>query len=192
MPQINLLPWREELRGRRQKEFLTLVVVTLLVMGGVVGGMHLHMLGRIDYQVDRNTYVQAEIEKLQKQIEEIKSLKRQKERLLARTAKIQQLQSGRPDIVHLMDELVTTLPDGVYFTRLVQKGGVLALNGIAQSNARVSSLMRKLEASTWLETPGLKEIRRDKPAAGQEVRNSIFALSIKQTKQKSKKDEEEG
>ena len=189
MPQINLLPWREELRTRRQKEFLTLVVVTLLVMGGVVAAVHLHMSARIDHQVQRNAFVEAEIEKLKKQIDEIKNLKRQKERLLARTAKIQQLQSGRPDVVHLMDELVGTLPDGVYFTKVVQKGAGLSINGIAQSNARVSSLMRKLEASDWLESPGLQEIRRDK-AKGQEVRNSIFALSIKQTKQKPKKDEE--
>ena len=190
MPQINLLPWREELRARRQKEFLTLAVITLLAMGGVVFGVHLHMQGRIDFQVARNEFVQSEISKLDKQIKEIENLQRQKERLLARTRKIQQLQSGRPDIVHLMDELVSTLPEGVYLTKVVQKGANLQMNGVAQSNARVSSLMRQLDSSDWLENPSLIQIVADKKAQSDLVRNAIFALGIKQTSQKPKKAEE--
>lgn len=184
MPQINLLPWREELRKRRQKEFGVMALVAIVLMGGVVAAVHLHFQGLIDFQNERNQYLTVEIGKLNKQIAEIKDLQREKERLLARTEKIQQLQSGRPDIVHLVDQLVKTLPEGVFLTRIEQKGVNLRVDGVAQSNARVSSLMRQLDASDWLENPALVEIKRDAAGSGggdESIRNAIFTLTIQQT-----------
>ncbi len=191
MPHINLLPWREELRVRKQKEFGALAAVAVVVMAGVVGGVHLYFQGLIDYQSSRNAYLETEIGRLDKKIAEIKDLELEKERLLARMRIIEQLQSSRPEIVHLMDELVDKLPDGVYYTSVEQKGRALNLKGVAQSNARVSSLMRQLDGSGWLEEPALVEIKREKASdAVDEVRLSAFDLNITQTAQKAEGDEE--
>jgi len=191
MPHINLLPWREELRLRKQKEFGALAAVAVVVMACVVGGVHLYFQGLIDYQSSRNAYLETEIGRLDKKIAEIKDLELEKERLLARMRIIEQLQSSRPEIVHLMDELVDKLPEGVYYTSVEQKGRALNLKGVAQSNARVSSLMRKLDGSTWLEEPALVEIKREKAKdAIDEVRLSAFDLNITQTVQKQEGEEE--
>lgn len=190
MAQVNLLPWREELRSRRQKEFFVTVAIAAVLMLGVIGGVHLHYQDRIEFQGKRNAYIDTQIKQLDKRIAEISNLKRQRQRLLARTEKIQQLQSGRPEVVHLVDELVKTLPDGVYYTKITQKGGRLQLTGMAQSNTRVSSLMRQLDGSEWLQDPGLVEIKADKKKAkGKNAgfRNSRFALRIKQTDKAAKK-----
>ena len=182
MAQINLLPWREELRMRRQKRFGVTIAIAVALMLGVVGAVHMHFQGLIDHQRARNGLLEREIKKLDKQIKEIKNLKNERTRLLARTEKIQQLQSGRPEIVHLVDELVKTLPDGVYYTKVTQKGASLALDGVAQSNARVSSLMRQLDGSQWLQDPRLLQIVAAGGKKGSTgFRNSTFKLNIKQT-----------
>ena len=184
MPHINLLPWREELRVRKQKEFGAMAAIAVVVMACVVGGVHLYFQGLIDYQGARNSYLETEITRLDKKIKEIKDLELEKERLLARMRIIEQLQSSRPEIVHLMDELVAKLPEGVYYTSVQQKGRGLNLKGVAQSNARVSSLMRQLDGSTWLEQPALVEIKRERQDAGNDMRLSAFDLNITQTEQK--------
>jgi len=192
MPHINLLPWREELRLRKQKEFGALAGIAVLVMAGVVAGVHLYFQGLIDHQTARNTYIEGEIGRLDKKIAEIKDLELEKERLLARMRIIEQLQSSRPEIVHLMDELLEKLPEGVYYTRVEQKGRGLNLQGVAQSNARVSSLMRQLDGSTWLEEPALIEIKREKSSDTiDEVRLSSFNLNVTQTEQKREDEEDE-
>jgi type IV pilus assembly protein PilN len=192
MPHINLLPWREELRLRKQKEFGALAGVAVLVMAGVVFAVHLYFQGLIDYQGQRNAFLEAEILKLNKKIDEIKDLENEKERLLARMQIIQQLQSSRPEVVHLMDQLVDTIPEGVYYTKIQQKGRGLNLLGVAQSNARVSSLMRQLDASEWLEDPALQEVKREKAKdSGEDIRLSSFSLNIKQTEQKKPTEDEE-
>ncbi len=193
MPHINLLPWREELRARKQKEFGALAGIAVVVMAAVVGGVHLYFQGLIDYQTARNSYLETEITRLDKKIAEIKDLELEKERLLARMRIIEELQSSRPEIVHLMDELVDKLPEGVYYTSVEQKGRNLNLKGVAQSNARVSSLMRKLDGSTWLEKPALVEIKREKSRDElDDVRLSAFDLNITQTKQKDEGDKDTG
>ncbi len=193
MPHINLLPWREELRVRKQKEFGAMAAIAVVVMAAVVGGVHLYFQGLIDYQGARNSYLETEIARLDKKIKEIKNLELEKERLLARMRIIEQLQSSRPEIVHLMDELVDTLPEGVYYTSVQQKGRGLHLKGVAQSNARVSSLMRQLDASTWLEEPALVQIKREKAEdAGDDLRLSAFDLNITQTEQKDESEEDAG
>lgn len=183
MPHINLLPWREELRQRRNKEFGVTAGIGVLVMAAVIGVVHLHFKSRILHQNDRNGFLEANIQTLDKRIKEIQQLDDEKERLLARMQIIQRLQSSRPEVVHLFDELVETLPEGVYYTRIQQRGRVLNIHGIAQSNARVSSLMRQLESSDWLENPTLLEIKADvkKASAGdQGIRLSNFQLNVSQ------------
>lgn len=183
MPQINLLPWREELRQRRNKEFGLTAGVGVLVMAAVIAVVHLHFKSRILHQNDRNGFLQANIATLDKRIKEIQRLDDEKERLLARMQIIQRLQSSRPEVVHMFDELVQTLPEGVYFTRIQQRGRVLNIHGVAQSNARVSTLMRQLEASDWLEKPTLLQITaavRPAGQGGQGVRMSNFQLNVSQ------------
>jgi len=191
MPQINLLPWRDELRKRREKEFIVTAVIAALMMGGVVLGVHLHYESRIAYQNQRNTFIETEISALNKKIKEIENLKKERDRLIARTKVIQDLQAGRPEIVHVFDELVTTLPDGVYYTKVAQKGRGLNLHGVAQSNARVSSLMRSLSTSTWFENPSLVEITADLQK-DRAVRLSKFKLNVSQATKKKQDENTEG
>ncbi len=190
MPQINLLPWRDEQRKRRQKEFIVSAVIAALMMGGVVLAVHLHYESRIAYQEQRNGFIETEIASLDKKITEIEDLKKERDRLIARTQVIQNLQSGRPEIVHVFDELVTTLPDGVYYTKVTQKGRGLNLQGVAQSNARVASLMRSLDTSTWFENPSLVEIKDDSQTQKESsVRLSSFILNVNQASRKKEGEE---
>ena len=191
MPHINLLPWRDELRKRREKEFIITAVIAALMMGGVVLGVHLHYESRIAYQNQRNTFIDTEIASLDKKIKEIENFKKERDSLIARTKVIQDLQAGRPEIVHVFDELVITLPDGVYYTKVAQKGRGLSLQGVAQSNARVSSLMRSLNASTWFENPSLVEITAN-PQKETAVRLSKFSLNVSQANQKKQDENQEG
>jgi type IV pilus assembly protein PilN len=191
MPHINLLPWRDEQRKRREKEFIITAVIAALLMGGVVLGVNLYYKSRIAYQDQRNAFIGIEITALDRKIKEIEDLKKERDRLIARTKVIQNLQAGRPEIVHVFDQLVTTLPDGVYYTKVTQKGRSLNLRGVAQSNARVSSLMRSLDASTWFENPLLVEIIAS-PQKESAARLSTFTLNISQATQKKESEEKEG
>jgi type IV pilus assembly protein PilN len=187
MPHINLLPWREELRKRRNKDFGITTAVAVVLMGGVVFGFNWHYQQQIDFQTQRNSYLEQQIAALNKKIREIEELDREKARLLARMRIIQQLQSSRPEIVHVVDAIVETLPDGVFYTSIRQRGTSFSMIGVAQSNARVSSLMRQLEASEWFEDPNLVEIKAiPQPAGGDEtdIRLSNFNLNVKQTLKK--------
>ena len=194
MPHINLLPWREEQRTQRNKDFAITCFVFVAITILVIGGVHYWFNQRIAFQNERNGYLEDQIASLNKKIEAIKNLKSEREALLARMQIIQQLQASRPEIVHLFDEIVQTLPDGVFYTKITQKGRALNLEGIAQSNARISTLMRNIEASQWMDRPVLDEIvRKDKPGiAGQDLlRLSDFKLKAAQTKIK-KDGEDEG
>lgn len=183
MPHINLLPWREEERTQRNKDFaITCVVFALITLIGI-GGVHSWFNQRINWQVKRNSYIETEIARLDKIIEAIKDLDTERQALLARMEIIEQLQASRPEIVHLFDEIVRTLPEGVFYTKIAQKARNLSLQGVAQSNARVSTLMRNIEASEWMERPMLQEIvRKGKPGAGEKylLRLSDFKLRAAQ------------
>ena len=192
MPQINLLPWRDEQRKRREKEFIVTAVMAALLMGGVVLGVHLHYESRIAYQNERNKYVQSEIAELDEKIKEIENLKKERDRLIASTNVIQNLQAGRPEIVHVFDELVTTLPEGVYYTKVAQSGRALNLQGVAQSNARVSSLMRSLDISTYFTNPSLVEIKGDPAKKDLAARHPTFILNVSQAAPKKKDEEQAG
>jgi type IV pilus assembly protein PilN len=159
MAKINLLPWREELRKQKQREFIIssgggAVVAALFVLLA-----HFHIDGLIENQNQRNAFLQAQIEVLDQRIGRIKELEKMKADLLARMNVIQELQRSRPESVHLMDELVRTLPDGVYLKTFTQKDRSLEMNGVAQSNARVSDYMRNIDASEWLTAPRLDQIQ---------------------------------
>lgn len=182
MPHVNLLPWREELRKRRQKEFAVMSVAAVLSMLAIIMFVHLYFNSMIAYQQDRNHFLEQEISKLDKKIEEIKELDNEKARLIARMQIIQQLQASRPEIVHLFDELVYAVPDGVYFTQIQQKDRQITLNGMAQSNARVSSLMRKLSQSMWLEKPKLIQIKAQDNKTTGAFKLNDFNLRVNQSK----------
>jgi type IV pilus assembly protein PilN len=159
MPRINLLPWREELRQKRKKDFLLGLVGAVMVGGLIVYGAKLTVQSWISNQNTRNSLLKAEIAELDKQIEEISGLEAQKRRLLARMEIIDQLQRSRPEVVHLFDELVETLPEGVHLTEVRQKDRRIELKGRAQSSTRVSSLMRNIDYSQWLRAPGLDVVQ---------------------------------
>ncbi|WJW75688.1 PilN domain-containing protein [Thiohalobacter sp. IOR34] len=161
MAHINLLPWREKKRKEQQQEY-AFIVGGVAVLGALVWGLaHMQMESFIEGQQGRNSFLQREIASLNKEIEKIKDLESTKSKLLARMNVIQELQSNRPLSVHLMDELVRTIPDGVYLTALEQKGTLLTLEGKAESNARVSAYMRNIDNSLWLGNPRLEVIETE-------------------------------
>lgn len=177
MTAINLLPWREALRKERQQKFFTILGVSVGVMFAVIGVVHLEFSKMLDYQNLRNNFLEEQTTRVDKLIAEINTLENKKQNLLSRMDVIQQLQQGRPQIVHIFDALVKTLPDGVYLTSLKQADGKFAIKGYAQSNARVSSFMRNLDNSDWFSDPKLGLIEAtSKTTSGN--RNSKFLLNV--------------
>jgi type IV pilus assembly protein PilN len=156
---INLLPHREERRKRSRQHFYMLLGGTAVLGVLIVVAVHGFYAARIEIQNDRNTFLKGENAKLDKEIAEIKKLRDEIQALLARKQIIETLQADRAQTVHLLDELVRQMPEGVYLRSLTQKGLNLNVVGYSQSNARVSTLMRNIESSPWLETPGLVEVR---------------------------------
>ncbi len=177
MPTINLLPWREELRKQRQQNF-GIAMVAALGLAALVGfAVNMYWDARIAHQNERNARLEAEIEELDKKIEAIAGLERKKERLLARMEIIEQLQRTRPESVHLFDQMVRVLPDGVFFDNVRQDGRVIEFEGTAESSTRVSALMRNIEGSPWLEDPGLSVVETTDDDG---VRRSSFTVSARQ------------
>jgi type IV pilus assembly protein PilN len=156
---INLLPHREERRKRARTHFAVLGAMSVVLGLVIVGAVHVVNAQRVAAQQDRNTFLKNENAKLDKQIADIKKLKDEIQALLARKQVIETLQADRAQTVHLLDQLVRQMPDGVYLKSVKQKGLAVNLVGYAQSNARVSSLMRNIESSPWLEKPELVEIK---------------------------------
>jgi type IV pilus assembly protein PilN len=177
MPRINLLPWRAELRQRRKKEFLVALAGSLVVAVGVVYLSKLTVQGWTSAQQGRNGVLRNEIVALDKQIQEISGLEAQRDRLVARMQVITQLQRSRPEVVHLFDELVNSIPEGVYLTEVTQQGARIEVRGNAQSSTRVSALMRNIDDSAWLKGPGLEGV--DFVTAGTE-RNAQFKVFAEQ------------
>ena len=158
MAKINLLPWRQERRKQRQKEFLSLVGMTAALAVAIAFGVVEYFDALIENQNARNAHLQSEITALDSRIKEIEGLEKQRAALLVRKQVIEQLQANRSQMVHLFDELVRTIPEGVRLDSIKQAGSVLTLDGFAQSNARVSSYMRSLEKSGWMTSPDLSII----------------------------------
>jgi type IV pilus assembly protein PilN len=156
---VNLLPHREERRKRQRQHFFVLAGGTAVIGLLMVGAMHTFYQRQIDVQIDRNAFLKGEIAKLDQEIAEIDSLKAEIAALLARKQVIETLQRDRAQTVHLLDELVRQMPEGVYLKQLVQRGLRVDITGYAQSNARVSTLMRNIDSSPWLEKPVLVEVK---------------------------------
>ena len=179
MPRINLLPWREAERKKRQRDFgiamaAAVVAGTLVILGSIFAYSQM-----IDNQKDRNSRLTAEIVELEKSITEIDGLERQKERLLARMEIIEQLQKSRPEIVHLFDGVARQLPEGVYLTGLKQTGARVEVRGVAQSSTRVSALMRQIDASEWMTDP---EVERVETTSSGNSRQADFVVYLKQSR----------
>ena len=177
MARINLLPWRETLRKKRTREYGKSVLAAALLAVAACGGVHLYIQEMIEFQQQRNVYLKSEIVLVDRKIKEIKELEKIKAQLISRMNIIQSLQGSRPQIVHLFDELVTTIPEGAYLSKLKQSGGALTMNGKAQSNARVSAYMRRIEVSRWLGKPALQIISNKEQ---QETTWNEFILKAKQ------------
>ncbi|PHS72754.1 MAG: pilus assembly protein PilN [Cycloclasticus sp.] len=176
MAKINLLPWREEHRKEQQADFLIFLGMGVSAAIVIMLSVHLTINSMIDNQNGRNRFLQNEITVLDKKIKEIKELEKTKSRLLARMDVIQRLQSSRPEIVHMFDQLAKTVPAGVYLTKFSQKGKSLSIAGNAQSNTRVSAYMRSLEESPWLKGTDLNVIR------SKGVDANSFTLKVAQSK----------
>ena len=178
MAGLNLLPWREAARKESQKKFVVMVVGAIVVAASTVFGVFSFYQDQINKQDDRNKYLQAEIKTLDKTIAEIKKLDVTRKALLDRITIIEGLQSTRPGIVHLFDEMVKSLPKGMYLTSLEQKKTKIKLEGKAESNARVSSYMNRLDMSPWLSSSALNIISIDTREKTDRLRN--FSLSVTQ------------
>lgn len=178
LTRINLLPWREELRQEQKKQFALMGVMTCVLAVAIVGLIHFQMQNKIDYQDSRNRFMTNEIAKVDEEIKEISELQKVRRSLVERMEVIQDLQGSRPSIVHLFTEIVSTVPNGVYLETLAQTGSNLEVNGEAESNARVSTYMRNLQASDWLKDPNLTVIEIEDKTVN---RISTFTLTVKQT-----------
>lgn len=178
MVRINLLPHREQKRQARQRQFVSLAIGLAILAIALVGLGHVVIAARIDNQVSRNNLLKTEIAKLDEQIKEIDRLRDQTQALLARKQIVETLQANRTEAVHLLDQLVRQLPDGVYLRSVKQNGTRVTLVGYAQSNARVSTLMRNIEASPWLTGPELIEIK-SVALDRQKVNEFTLALHVK-------------
>ncbi|MBA54403.1 MAG: pilus assembly protein PilN [Pseudomonadales bacterium] len=186
MTKINLLPWREERRQELKQQFFVVLVGVLLLGAGSVYLVDMGVQSRIDYQNQRNQFIVSETKKLENQIKEIEELKKKRESLIERMKVIQDLQGNRPEIVKIFDEMVRTLPDGVYYRQVKSVGDTLSMTGLAESNNRVSNLMRNLDASELFEAPNLSKVQ----AASKEQSANEFDLTVK--RQKPKVEGEEG
>lgn len=179
MPMINLLPWRAELRQKRKKEFLMATLGAVLMGAALTFGSKMFVQAQISNQESRNSLLRAEIAELDKRIEEIRELESRKARLLARMEIIEQLQTSRPEAVHLMDEAVNIMPEGTHLTEIRQTGARVEIVGIAQSSTRVSALMNNIDDSEWLKDPDLRGIDYRGTGANLEGEFTLFANQIR-------------
>lgn len=187
MARINLLPWREERRKLRQKEFA--VMFAMAALGAVLLSFVIisYYNGQIDGQNERNAYMRDQITQVDKAIKEIEELDKKKAKLLARKEVIEQLQANRSQMVHLFDSLVRTIPDGAVLTSIKQDSQTLTLEGRAQSNARVSTYMRNLEGSGWMTSPDLSIIEAK---GGDKGLPYVFRLQVKLANPNAPRDED--
>ncbi len=177
MAHINLLPWREEQRQEQTRQFATVTALSMVLTGAIVFMVHVSFNNQIEHQNYRNTMLKDEIKTLDASLKQIEKLEDTKEQLLARMDVIQSLQRQRPQIVHLFDDVVRTVPEGIYLTDISQEGEQLTIKGVAESNGRVSAYMRNIDSSEWMATPKLKVIETKKGT----LRSSNFTLITSQS-----------
>ena len=179
MPRINLLPWREDERKERKIAFTVALGVSALAAAVVTFAVYLMFGSMIDGQERRNEQLRGEIKKLDQQIQEITDLESSKQKFIARMEIIEKLQRSRPEIVHVFDEIVRTLPDGVYLTGVKQTDKRFKFEGVAQSSTRVSSFMRNIDGSDWLRNPELEVVQTSKDNKGPPGSNfTLYAQQV--------------
>lgn len=181
MAYINLLPWRERLREEKRREFFSILVGLLIIAGGLLFLVDRYYNGEINTQLARNNFLRTEITQLDAQVAEISELRQQKEDIRARMNVITDLQGTRPVIVRIFDELVRTLPDGVYYESLERTGNMIAMEGVAESYARITELMRRIDDSQWFTEANLSDISAVAPNA--QVLPNTFTFSLTLTLQ---------
>ncbi|EJN29458.1 Tfp pilus assembly protein PilN [Pseudomonas sp. GM78] len=179
MARINLLPWREERREERRKRFLLVLAGVLVGSAGALLAANQVINSAIERQIARNDYISKQIAVVDERIKQISDLKARRQELVERMRIIQDLQGNRPNSGRIFDQLARTLPDGVYFTEVKMAGNTLSITGAAQSNNRVSDLMRNLDASDWFDAPSLTEVKAT--TAGQLDQANVFQLTVRQT-----------
>ncbi|KGD64329.1 type IV pili biogenesis protein PilN [Alcanivorax nanhaiticus] len=184
---INLLPWREERRKQQQQEF-----IVMLVVAAVVGGLLFWLWqGSVNQQITdqqaRNSHIQAKSAELDEKIKEIKEIKARRDELVARMEVIQSLQGNRPSIVYVFDQLVKTLPDGVYYNEISRKDELFTIEGVAESNNRISRLMRNLDESEWFRDANLQNVTAVEDSGG----TSQFQLTVKQASANDKEEKKD-
>lgn len=185
MAKINLLPWRDTLRAKQKKDFIEACGLAAILGAMIAVILYVSVGLKIDHQLSRNDRLKAEIEKLDTQIEEVKNLEKRRNLLVERMKIIGGLQSNRPQIVHIFEELVRTLPEGVYYNSVNRTEGRLHIEGLAESNSGVSALMRKLDASKWLKDPLLTDVSTNETTLGDakskskvKIKSSAFKLDV--------------
>ena len=188
MARINLLPWREERREQRRKRFLLVLVGVLAGSAGALLMANQVISSAIERQIARNDYIGKQIAVVDERIKQISDLKARRQQLVERMRIIQDLQGNRPISGRIFDQLARTLPDGVYFTEVKMAGKTLSITGAAQSNNRVSDLMRNLDQSDWIDAPSLTEVKAT--AAGQLDQANVFQLTVRQTQPAAGEDSE--
>lgn len=177
MARINLLPWRDELRKKKQQDFAAGIGAAVLGTALLLVLVYMYIEGLKEHQNFRNQMLKNEIAVLDKKIAEIKDIEDKKNKLLTKIDVIQKLQESRPEIVHLFDELAKVTPEGVYLTKFAQLEATLTLDGKAESNARVSAYMRAIDNSPWLNTPVLSVIKGEGKNNGE---MNDFSMTAKQ------------
>lgn len=179
MANINLLPWRERQREERKQQFVVSLAITAGIAAVILFGIDRVLVSQIGNQNARNQYLNEQIALLDKEIAEIRQLQQQKKDLTERMAVIQDLQGKRPIIVRLFDELVRTLPEGIYYDTITRTETAISIVGIAESNSRVSALMRALDESEWFANPDLRQVTAENPdAAGDDSQRNRFQLTV--------------
>lgn len=173
---INLLDWRGARREQRKKEFATQLGIGVAFAAAIVGLVYINVTGAYEHQVARNDYLRQQIKEMDQKIKEIEDLERVRGNLLARMRVIEELQASRSAMVHFFDEIINTLPDGVNITGIKQQGANVTIDGVADSNGRISTYMKNLDASSWFDNPNLiiiKSNERDRR------RKSEFQLQVR-------------
>lgn len=177
MARINLLPWREELREERKKQFMMATIAAVLITGLLFYIAVMFMNGLLDEQNDRNRYLSSEIAALDKEIKEISTLEKEKTRLVARMQVIQELQQSRPKAVKVLDSLARIVPEGVSLKKVSRQGDELTFNGVADSNARVSVFMRQIDENPEFGESTLNVVERSE-------NSKSFTIQVKESKPK--------
>jgi type IV pilus assembly protein PilN len=178
MAKINLLPWRQDRRKEQQRQFFTLMGLSAVLVVVLVLFTYLEFTRQISHQQQRNQYLSEYVKKLQEQIKEVAGLEEKKELMVKRIDAIQDLQRSRPDMVHLFDELVRIIPEGVHLTSLKQSGGNLDFIGMAQSNSRVATFMRNIDQSEWFADAQLVSIEEDAKSKDAAIKFTLKAKHV--------------